>query len=384
MTVRTSASIAPATATLDTRRDGDTLVVQLSGQWHLRAGLPSTAPVEQELAATPPPRAVAFDTTGLTSWDSSGLAVLDHIATLSRARQIAVQPEGLPDGLQRLLALATAVPETSAARAAPTPPWLARVGTAAQDAWEGTRAATRFLGEATLSFGRFLRGAAIFQWRDVLRVLQESGPNALRIVTLINFLVGLIIAFVGAVQLQKFGASIYVADLVAIATVRELAPIMTGIIMAGRTGSGFAAELGTMQVNQEIEALSTMAVPPMDFLVLPRMLALSLMMPLLVCYADLIGILGGAVVGIGMLGQGPRLYWQETTGAIGLADIGIGVGKGLLFGILVALAGCMRGMSSGRDAAAVGQAATSAVVLGIVWIIGLDGILAVVTNVLGI
>jgi len=380
--IRTSASIAPA-ATLATRRDGDTLVVQLAGEWHLRAGLPSTAPVEQALAATPPPRTVAFDTTGLTSWDSSGLAVLDRIATLSRARQIAIQPEGLPKGLQRLLALATAVPETEV-HAASTAPWLARVGTAAQGAWEGTLSATRFLGEATLSFVRFLRGTAIFQWRDVLLVLQESGPNALGIVTLINFLVGLIIAFVGAVQLQKFGASIYVADLVAIATVRELAPIMTGIIMAGRTGSGFAAELGTMQVNQEIEALSTMAVPPMDFLVLPRMLALSLMMPLLVCYADLIGMLGGAAVGIGMLGQGPRLYWEETRGAIGLLDIGLGVGKGLVFGILVALAGCMRGMTSGRDAAAVGQAATSAVVLGIVWIIALDGILAVVTNVLGI
>src|SRR5262249_36797705 len=122
----------------------------------------------------------------------------------------------------------------------------------------------QFLGEATLSFGRFLRGTAVFQWRDVLLVLQESGPNALGIVTLINFLVGLIIAFVGAVQLQKFGASIYVADLVAIATVRELAPIMTGIIMAGRTGSGFAAELGPMQGTQEIASLSTLSVRPMD------------------------------------------------------------------------------------------------------------------------
>ena len=384
MAIRTSASIAPASATLATRRDGDTLVVQLAGQWQLRAGLPSTAPVEQALATTPPPRMVVFDTTGLTSWDSSGLAVLDRIVTVSRARQIVIQPEGLPKGLQRLLTLATAVAEKGDARAAPTPPWLARVGTAAQGASEGTREATQFLGEATLSFGRFLRGTANFQWRDVLLVLQESGPNALPIVTLINFLVGLIIGFVSAVQLQKFGASIYVADLVAIATVRELAPIMTGIIMAGRTGSGFAAELGTMQVNQEIEAFSTMAVPPIDFLVLPRMLALSLMMPLLCIYADLIGILGGAVVGIGMLGQGPRLYWEETRGAIGLLDISIGVGKGLLFGILVALAGCMRGMSSGRDAAAVGQAATSAVVLGIVWIIALDGILAVVTTVLGI
>ncbi|HKA30255.1 MAG TPA: ABC transporter permease [Candidatus Binatia bacterium] len=384
MAIRTSASTAPVTATLATRRDGETLVVQLAGQWRLRAGLPSTAPVEQALATTPPPRSIAFDTTGLTSWDSSGLAVLDRIATVSKARQIAIQPEGLPEGLQRLLALATAVPEKSDAHVASPPPWLARVGSAAQGAWEGTLSAIQFLGEATLSFGRFLRGTAIFQWRDILLVLQESGPNALGIVTLINFLVGLIIAFVGAVQLQKFGASIYVADLVAIATVRELAPIMTGIIMAGRTGSGFAAELGTMQVNQEIEAFSTMAVPPMDFLVLPRMLALSFMMPLLCLYADLIGMLGGAVVGIGMLGQGPRLYWEETTGAIGLLDISIGVGKGLLFGILVALAGCLRGMTCGRDAAAVGQAATSAVVLGIVWIIALDGVLAVVTNVLGI
>src|SRR5262249_6672382 len=169
--IRTSASTAPATATLVTRRDGDTLVVQLGGQWQLRAGLPSTAPVEQALAITPPPRSVAFDTTGLTSWDSSGLAVLDHIATLSKARQIAIQPDGLPEGLQRLFARATGVPGKRDAHVAPPPPWLARVGSAAQGAWEGTLSAIEFLGEATLAFGRFLRGTAIFQWRDVLLVL---------------------------------------------------------------------------------------------------------------------------------------------------------------------------------------------------------------------
>jgi len=186
------------------------------------------------------------------------------------------------------------------------------------------------------------------------------------------------------VQLQKFGAGIYVADLVAIATVRELGAIMTGIIMAGRTGSGFAAQLGTMTVNQEIEALSTMGVPPMDFLVLPRILALSLMMPLLCCYANLIGIVGGAVVAINMLGQSPTQYWVQTRGAIGLVDVGLGIGKSVVFGVLVALAGCLRGMTSGRDAAAVGEAATSAVVLGIVLIIVTDGIFAVLTNLLGI
>src|SRR5438034_799283 len=231
---------------------------------------------------------------------------------------------------------------------------------------------------------RLVGGQATFRARDLALVVQECGPQALPIVTLINFLVGLIIAFVGAVELQKFGATIYVADLVAIATVRELGCIMTGIIMAGRTGSGFAAQLGTMNVNQEIEAFVTMGVPPMDFLVLPRMLALCLMMPLLGLYADLIGILGGATVAVGMLAQSPTQYWEETRHAIGFMSIGLGIGKSLVFGVLIALAGCLRGMKCGRDAAAVGQAATSAVVLAIVWIIGTDGILAVICNVVGI
>src|SRR5262249_49185915 len=147
--IRTSASTAPVTATLATRRDGETLVVQLAGQWRLRAGLPSTAPVDQAPAPPRPPRSVALDTTGLTSWDSSGLAVLDRIATVSKARQIAIQPEGLPEGLQRLLALATAVPEKSDAHVASPPPWLARVGSAAQGAWEGTLSAVQFLGGGT-------------------------------------------------------------------------------------------------------------------------------------------------------------------------------------------------------------------------------------------
>jgi phospholipid/cholesterol/gamma-HCH transport system permease protein len=196
--------------------------------------------------------------------------------------------------LKRILALADAVPEKEGARASGAePPWLVRLGMWGLSAAAGTRVAIAFVGEATLSFARLVRGQANFRRGDLALIIQDCGAQALPIVTLINFLVGLIIAFVGAVQLQKFGAGIYVADLVAIATVRELGCIMTGIIMAGRTGSGFAAQLGTMNVNQEIEAFSTMGVPPMDFLVLPRMLALSLMMPLLCCYADLIGILGG-------------------------------------------------------------------------------------------
>ena len=378
-----AAAAAPARIAVQ-RGPGDVLLVRLAGRWNLRAGLPSTQAVEQALAATPAPQALEFDASGLTAWDSSVVAVVSRIQALCQGREVAVRGDALPPGLQRLLALATAVPEKADARAAAPPPFLARVGAGALAAWAGTRASVAFLGEATLSFGRMLRGTAVYRGRDLALVIQDTGAQALPIVTLINFLVGLIIAFVGAVQLEKFGAAIYVADLVAIATVRELACIMTGIIMAGRTGSGFAAQLGTMRVNQEIEALSTMGVPPMDFLVLPRMMALSLMMPLLCVYANLIGMLGGATVAVGMLGQAPMQYWVETRQAIGLGDVALGIGKSVLFGLLVALAGCMRGMTCGRDAAAVGEAATSAVVLGIVWIITLDGIFAVVTNILGI
>jgi phospholipid/cholesterol/gamma-HCH transport system permease protein len=373
-------------ALIDAQRGADgTLIIRLAGHWSLRAGLPSTRPIEDALARDPKPAAVVFDAKNLAAWDTAAVTIVERIGQLCARIGVQVRRDDLPDGLKRILALADAVPEKEGARAPDTQPsLLVRLGTWALEASAGARVAIAFLGEATLSFGRFLRGRANFRARDLALVLQDCGADALPIVTLINFLVGLIIAFVGAVELQKFGAGIYVADLVGIATVRELGCIMTGIIMAGRTGSGFAAQLGTMTVNQEIEALSTMGVPPMDFLVLPRMLALSLMMPLLCFYADLIGILGGAVVGVHLIGQSPTQYWVETRGAITLVDVGLGIGKSAVFGVLVALAGCLRGMTCGRDAAAVGQAATSAVVLGIVWIIVADGIFAVLTNILGI
>ena len=169
--------------------------------------------------------------------------------------------------------------------------------------------------------------------------------------------------------MQLFGAQIYVADLVGIAMVRLMAAIMTGIVMAGRTGGAFAAQLGTMQVNQEIDALKTLGISPMEFLVLPRMLALALMMPLLCLYANLMGILGGMVVGVGMLNIGFIQYYNETAKAVGLWNLGIGLFSGVVFGVIVALSGCMRGMQCGRSASAVGDAATSAVVTAIVGII---------------
>jgi phospholipid/cholesterol/gamma-HCH transport system permease protein len=223
-----------------------------------------------------------------------------------------------------------------------------------------------------------------FRTVDLLLLIQQSGARALPIVTLISFLVGVILAFVGAVQLKQFGAQLYVADLVGIGIVHELGAMMTGIIMAGRTGAAFAAQLGTMKVTQEIDALTTMGLSPLEFLVLPRVIALVLMMPLLCLYADFVGVLGGAVVGMGMLELSWSTYIRETIEAVKLTDVLGGVFKSSVYGVLIAFSGCLRGIQSGSSSSAVGDAATSAVVTGIVAIVAASGIFAVVFYVLGI
>jgi phospholipid/cholesterol/gamma-HCH transport system permease protein len=263
-------------------------------------------------------------------------------------------------------------------------PLLAWVGDRAIGAWRQNVEMTAFLGEAAVACGRLLTGRARFRRTDLFTIMRDCGSRALPIVSLISVLVGLILAFVGAVQLQMFGAEIYVASLVGIATVRVMGAIMTGIIMAGRTGAAFAAQLGTMQVNEEIDALKTMGFSPFEFLVLPRLLALSLMMPLLCLYADLMGILGGLFVGVFMLDLNVMEYVNMTQASVRLKDFWVGLFHSCVFGVLVALAGCLRGMQCGRSASAVGDAATSAVVSGIVSIVVATGIITLLCNVLGI
>jgi phospholipid/cholesterol/gamma-HCH transport system permease protein len=213
--------------------------------------------------------------------------------------------------------------------------------------------------------------------------LQQCGAEAVAIVTLVSFLVGLILAFIGAIQLQQFGAQIFVADLVGLGMAREMGAMMTAIIMAGRTGASFAAQLGTMTANEEIDALETMGISPVEFLVLPRLLALTLMMPLLCLYSNLLGIIGGAVVGVGMLDLGVISYFDQTRDALSLADFAAGLIKAVVYGILVALSGCLRGMQCGRSAAAVGNATTSAVVTSIVLIVIASGIINVIDHIIG-
>lgn len=366
------------------RADATTLRIHVGGTWHLRDGLPPTAPVEEELERAPAPRRTEFDSAALGDWDSSLLAFVENVSRLCEKREVAFDASGLPAGLQRLVRLIEAAGEKEAAKDAHRRSFVERVGELSIEVWSSIVELLAFVGDASVAFGRALIGRARFQTSDLFLLIQDCGVRALPIVTLISFLVGLILAFVGAVQLQQFGASIYVANLVGLAMLREMGAMMTGIIMAGRTGSNFAAQLGSMKVSQEIDALETLGLSPMEFLVLPRLVALTLMMPLLCIYSDIVGIFGGAVVAVGMLDLPLNAYLQQTEAAVGLDDFALGVAKAGVFGVLIAVAGCQRGLQSGGSSAAVGDAATQAVVTAIVWIIAVDGLFAVLTNLLGI
>jgi phospholipid/cholesterol/gamma-HCH transport system permease protein len=363
----------------------DTLKVILSGDWKLDGELPEAGKVQQRLQSRPGVRNLVFDAREVTHWDSGLLTFLTNVKNFCAQHNIHLNSDGLPEGAKKLLELASAVPEKKDARKAEgRVPFLAQLGNQTVDFFKGAGEMLEFLGETVIAVLRLLRGKAQYRRTDLWLIMQSVSAQAVPIVSLISFLVGLILAFIGAIQLQLFGAQIYVADLVGIAMVRLMAAIMTGIVMSGRTGGAFAAQLGTMQVNQEIDALKTLGISPMEFLVLPRMLALALMMPLLCLYANFMGILGGMVVGVWMLDIGFIQYYNETARAVGLWNLGIGLFSGFVFGIIVALSGCMRGMQCGRSASSVGDAATSAVVTAIVGIILSTAVITIVCNILGI
>ena len=361
------------------------LLLELAGSWTLSESIPDLSDLQKRLDGQPSFQRVTFSVEGLTDWDSGLLTFLIDLKTLCDERGVVIEPDGLPDGVRKLIRLAYAVPEKKGARRENSRETLfEKVGRSTIELVEDSNKFLSFLGAATLSFFRLLRGKAGFQRADLLMIMEDCGSSALPIVSLISLLVGLIMGFVGSIQLERFGAQIFVADLVGIATAREMGAMMTAIIMSGRTGAAFAAQLGTMQVNEEIDALRTFGIEPMDFLVLPRMLALILMMPVLTLYANLLGIAGGAMVGVAMLDISLTQYINQTTSALSLTDFGVGLVKSIVFGVLIALSGCLKGMECGRSATAVGSAVTSAVVMGIVLIIATDGLFAVVTSIMGI
>lgn len=360
------------------------LIIHLVGSWRMHHGLPSLGRVLHEVNQTKP-RSIGFETSRLGAWDSGLLTFVARTTELGRSRNIPVALDGLPEGLVRLVELAEAVPEKKDARVkAQSAPLLQRVGTATINYAEGSEDFLAFLGGVVIAIGRMFKGQARFRNSDLMMEIQDAGVNALGIVALISFLVGSILAFMGAVQLQQFGAQIYVADLVAIGMVREMGAMMTAIIMAGRTGAAYAAALGTMKVTKELDALTTMGISPMEFLVLPRVVALILMMPLLCVFANVFGVMGGAFVGVAMLKLALSTFMREAWNALTLGNLFGGLFKAMVYGVIVAISGCLRGFQSGSSSSAVGDAATQAVVTGIVWNVVACGIMAFLFNLLGI
>ncbi len=371
----------PSELKIDKTQDGALLT--LAGEWKLGSAIPS--PDGVLAGAVGKGQRLGFETGNLGGWDSRLLVFLAKLFAICRRDGIDVDDSGLPAGVRKLMHLASPENQRSGVtHGGARQPFLVRVADAAIGQFKGFKEVLAFIGEALLAFLRMLRGKADFRRLDLIVTIQETGAQALPIVTLISLLVGMILAFVAAIQLKMFGAQIFVADVVGIGMVRVMGAIMTGIIMSGRTGAAFAAQLGTMQVNEEIDALETLGLSPVEFLVLPRMLALMVMMPLLCIYADLMGVLGGMIVGVGMLDLGVAEYYQQSKAAVHLTYFWIGLFHSFVFGILVAISGCLRGMQCERSASAVGYAATSAVVTGIVCIVVATLIITLSCQVLGI
>jgi phospholipid/cholesterol/gamma-HCH transport system permease protein len=363
-------------------RDGEVLLV-LSQNWTETEFDPTALAPMLTLLEQSRWKTIRFESSQLGRVGSSLLAFLDSIRSTALRQNIGFDEAGLPGSTRHLMRL---LPTRSPAAAAPRRPvsLRERIGSWVIASGGECFAVTALVGQIILRSGAALRGRASLRKLDVLACLSEAGAGALPVVALVNLLVGGIIAFVGSVELRRFGADIYIANLVGVAEIRELAPIMTAIVMSGRTGSAYAAQIATMQGTEELDALRVIGISPDDYLVLPRVAALSLMMPLLNLYAAAIGILGGFCVAILMLNLSPAVFVAQVEDAVTIPEVLFGVVKSLAFGAWVAISSCRIGLRAGRSASDVGRAATTASVNGIVGVILIDAIFAVCANALGL
>lgn len=367
----------PATAaTVSVEETAEVCRITVAGRWDNVAARPHWSPSKGAAF-----RKVEIVVTPLERWDASLVLFLGEVRRWCEKRGATLAVQGLPEGIPPAL---VQVPARAVATSGYAWPWVAHLGMATRKVGVDLVDYARFVGNCTIASGQFLRRPAHFRWGDCFEQMQLCGAQGLPIIGLISFLVGVIMAYQSAVLLRQFGADIYVADLIGLGVVREMGPMMAAVVVAGRTGAAFAAELGNMKANEEIDALETLGLSPVRFLVLPRLLALQLMMPLLALYANALGVLGGLLVAWGLLDLPPVTYWIETKGVLDLSDLGTGLFKSVVFGGLIGFAGCLRGLQADRSAAGVGKAATSAVVTSILCVIVADAVFAVVFNILGL
>lgn len=370
---------------LDARRssDGGTLTLIMTGRWDSDT-TGKWWQRGQQILTQSKPRRLVIDASGVSYCDGAGVAFLIDLQQLQIRTGGDAAIQGLQEEVRRLLDIYghISIERPSGRRREPLS-IIEQVGKAAVELWRDFKSLLTFVGELAVMLLRAARQPRLVRWQEAWLVAERSGVNALPIIALIGVLLGLILAFQSAIPMRRFGADIFVADLLGIAMLREMGPLITAIILAGRSGSAFAAELGTMKVREEIDALRTMGLEPVRFLVLPRVIAAVAMIPVLTVFANLFGLMGGAIV-MRSLGYPLVTYVNQVLSAVTVGDLMGGLLKSFVYGIVVAAVGCLRGLETRTGASAVGQSTTSAVVSGIVLIAIVDGLFAVVFHALGL
>jgi phospholipid/cholesterol/gamma-HCH transport system permease protein len=369
-------------ARVELRPEGDgSAVLALAGDWDVSTAAAARRDVSARLSGARV-SALRVDATGVGRGDVSGMAIVYELVGGRFTPGVAPTLTGLKPELQRLLDV---FPTKEAVAGLEEPPQrrrlVADVGAATDSMLADLGAQMRFIGGVVQGFGAVLRRPRLMRWREVAVVFEKAGVNALPIVSLISILMGLVIAFQAAQPLEMFGAQIFIADMIGLVMIREFSPIFTAIIFAGRSGAAFAAEIGTMKVNEELNALETMGLDPMRFLVIQRVFAGTLLMPVLAAYSMLLGVLGGVIVMLTM-GFTFSQIWSQLVGALHVRDVLVGISKSFVFGAIIAGLGCLRGMQTKEGPNAVGDSTTRAVVAGILMIIVVDSIYSVLTYVL--
>jgi len=354
-----------------------------SGDWTIRHSRKERlSEIDSFAAQLSEKKSCRFQLSDHFSWDSSFLVFLQDIEQKISLHGAGVDFTSLPEGLVNLLAKNKSSQSSEQGKPETLPEAEAYVFGQVLSAF--LRVA-EFWGKWLICLWGLIRGKSFARGRDFLVACRDCGASALPIVTLISYLTGLTMAFVGSVQLEKFNATIYTADLVCLAMVREMGPLMVAIVMAGRTGASFAAEIGSMKLNEEVDSLRTLGIPAIDFLVLPRTLALFLMTPLLTLYADIVGIMGGLTVGTQVMGFSALHYFEQTQSALlSMWEIYSGLWKSLAFGLIVGLVGCYKGINSGNNSISLGKSVTSSVVVSITLIVIADALFELTYSYLGL
>jgi phospholipid/cholesterol/gamma-HCH transport system permease protein len=365
---------------------GDAFVVELGGNWSIGSRLPDTTWITSRISDSEGSFTVKFRMEPGIEYDTALASFIFRLNRIADAKGYPFVMDNLPGQLMRLLDLSGKVPDKEDARKTPGehPGLLTHLGEIVLQSLRGSLEIATFTGEWVIALVKLMAGQARLRWEDFWHITRTVSLDALPIVALISFLVGAIISFLGAVTLKQFGAEFAVSYLVGYGILREMGAIMTGIILAGRTGAAFAAQIGSMKINEEIDALKTLGISPIEFIVLPRLLALFVMMPLLTLYSNVIGILSGWIVAEGLMGVPGPVFFSEMQSVVGLEDFLLGIFKAFIFGILVATAGCLRGLQCGSGAGAVGVATTRAVVAGITLIVFSNAVIDWAAATLGI